>query len=103
MVTLSPAFKSKLPAVAVIEIASAAVPAVFVKEIFSFPAVPCGENIISVAAFLPNFKVCPSDKIAPIVIELEPESIDTGPVASTSNPFVPLCLIIMSLSTPILI
>ena len=40
MVTLSPAFKSKLPAVAVIEIASAAVPDVLVKEIFSLPAVP---------------------------------------------------------------
>ena len=38
IVTLSPAFKSKLPAVAVIEIASAAVPAVLVNEIFSFPA-----------------------------------------------------------------
>ena len=103
IVTLSPAFKSKLPAVAVIEIASAAVPDVLVKEIFSLPAVPWGENTISVAPFLPNFNVCPSVKIAPIVIELETESIDTAPVASTSKPFEPLCLIIISLSTPILI
>ena len=103
IVTLSPAFKSKLPAVAVIEIASAAVPDVLVKEIFSLPAVPWGENTISVAPFLPNFNVCPSDKIAPIVIELETESIVTAPVASTSKPVEPLCLIITSLSTPILI
>ena len=37
IVTLSPALKSKLPAVAVIEIASDAVPSVLVNEIFSLP------------------------------------------------------------------
>ena len=37
------------PAVAVMAIASEAVPAVFVNEIFSFAAVACGVNTISVA------------------------------------------------------
>ena len=39
-VTFAPAFRSRLPAVAVIAIASAAVPEVLVRDIFSLPAVP---------------------------------------------------------------
>ena len=73
------------PAVEVKAIADPALPEVFVRDIVSLPAVPLGENIISVAPFFPNLRVCPSAKSAPIVIDPVEESIEALPVALTSN------------------
>ena len=87
IVTLAPALKSKLPAVAVIAIASAAVPAVLVNEIFSLPAVPWGVKTISVAPFLPNLSVWPSAKLGAITIlpAVASSEIASLPVPSELN------------------
>ena len=59
-------------------IASEAVPAVFVNEIFSFAAVAFRVNTISVAPSLPNFNVLPSARLGAITILPAEASIETA-------------------------
>ena len=75
---LAAAFISIPPAVAVIPIESAAVPAVFVNVIFSPLGVADGANIISVAPFLPSFNVFSSAKLGAISILPAVASIETA-------------------------
>ena len=51
------------------------VPAVLITEYNSFPAVLDGAMIVSTAPFLPNLRVWPSAKAAPIAIEPASETM----------------------------
>ena len=89
--TLPPDISTFLPAIASISmppaaalscIAPVAVPDLFVNVIVSSSLVPCGENIISVAPFLPIFNDCPSFKFSPSLMDPLMDSISILPVGA---------------------
>ena len=82
---VSPDSKDIPPATLSILIASEAVPAVLVNDIFSLAPVPWGVNTNCVALFGPIVNVCPSTNAVPTLIEPDVDSTDIVVLASISN------------------